>query len=112
MSRRNTTRRSAARRRFDLEALEARDVPAIVGALDPSFGGPTPAGVTARVAGNEFRGVAVQQDGKIVAVGGPSVLTGPDFFITRYNPDGTVDTSFGTAGTGVVKVDVAGAAAI
>lgn len=88
--------------RLSLESLEAREVPAAVGALDPSFG---TGGVTAVVPVREFVGVAIQNDGKIVAI---SDFTA-DFFITRYNPNGTVDTSFGTSGTGVVTVDIAGA---
>src|SRR5262245_49576256 len=45
-----------------------------------------------------FQGVAVQQDGKIVATG--SVRFGGAFTIVtaRYNSDGTPDTSFGTNG--------------
>lgn len=41
--------------------------------------------------------VALQSDGKIVAAGGVAILsssTGDDFGLARYNPDGTLDTSF------------------
>jgi len=85
-----------------LESLEDRTAPALVGGLDPSFG---TNGVTAVVPGHPFVGVAVQQDAKLVAVSS----SGPDFYITRYNPDGTIDTTFGSAGTGVVTVDIGGA---
>lgn len=42
-------------------------------------------------------GVAIQADGKIVAVGSGTSST-PDFAIVRYNPDGSLDNSFGTGG--------------
>jgi uncharacterized delta-60 repeat protein len=41
--------------------------------------------------------VLVQPDGKIVA-GGSSGPFGVDFALARYNPDGTLDTSFGSGG--------------
>jgi len=54
-------------------------------------------------------GLAVQSNGKIVNAGtqriGGNVES--DFIVTRYNPDGTIDTSFGTEGK--VTTDVAGA---
>ena len=54
--------------------------------------------------------VALQSDGKIVAAGGVHILssgTGDDFGLARYNPDGTLDTSFD--GDGKVVTDFAGA---
>lgn len=54
--------------------------------------------------------VALQSDGKIVAAGGVHILssgTGDDFGLARYNPDGTLDTSFD--GDGKVATDFAGA---
>jgi uncharacterized delta-60 repeat protein len=50
--------------------------------------------------------VAVQDDGKIVVVGGADVGSGnDDFAVARYNPNGTLDTSFDgpgvTPGNGV-----------
>lgn len=51
------------------------------------------------------RAVAVQGDGKIVAAG--VAETSPsnfDFALVRYNPDGTLDTSFG--GDGIVTTDL------
>jgi uncharacterized delta-60 repeat protein len=42
----------------------------------------------------------LQPDGRIVAVGGAQVCCGSTFLIAaRYNPDGTLDPSFGTGGT-------------
>ena len=63
------------------------------GTLDNSFSGDgkllTGFGVDARVTG-----VAVQTDGKIIAVG----AAGGDFGVVRYNADGSPDNSFGNNG--------------
>jgi uncharacterized delta-60 repeat protein len=41
----------------------------------------------------------VQADGKLVAAGAASTANGSgDFALARYNPDGTLDTTFGTGG--------------
>jgi uncharacterized delta-60 repeat protein len=50
--------------------------------------------------GGWARGVAIQSDGKIVVGGGAPVGTGGDteFALARYQPDGTLDTSFGGDG--------------
>jgi uncharacterized delta-60 repeat protein len=44
--------------------------------------------------------VALQTNGDIVAIGQTALTdTGPsDFALVRYNPDGSVDTTFGTSG--------------
>lgn len=69
------------------------------GSLDPTFGAGGKV-VTDLLASSRARSVAIQPDGKIVAVG--SKLVGPgndrDFAAVRYNPDGSLDTSFGGAG--------------
>jgi uncharacterized delta-60 repeat protein len=49
-------------------------------------------------------GVAVQQNGKIVVLGNGDANS--DFVLARYNPDGSVDTGFGTGGA--VAVDFGG----
>src|SRR5207248_10643108 len=69
---------------------EVREVPAVVGTLDPSFG------TGGKVIQNDipFEAVAVQTDGKVVAVGSRS----NDFVVARYNTDGSLDTTFGTGG--------------
>jgi uncharacterized delta-60 repeat protein len=68
------------------------------GTLDSSFGGTgavtTNLGTTTDVATD----VMVQPDGKVVAAG----YSGGAFAVVRYNPNGTLDTSFGTRGTGEV----------
>jgi uncharacterized delta-60 repeat protein len=69
------------------------------GGLDPTFGAGGKV-ATDLLASSRARGVAIQRDGKIVAVG--SKVVGPgrdwDFAVARYNPDGSLDTSFGGAG--------------
>lgn len=77
------------------------------GSLDTNFGGSGI--VSVKVDNNPFHpGVAntvvVQADGKIVAAGvtGMNVNSGgdeKDFALARLNPDGTLDTTFGNAGT-------------
>jgi uncharacterized delta-60 repeat protein len=48
---------------------------------------------------NKAFAVALQNDGKIVSAGSIlNDLTGYDFALTRHNPDGSPDTSFGTNG--------------
>jgi uncharacterized delta-60 repeat protein len=68
------------------------------GALDASFG--TGGKVTTDF-GGRFGGVtsvALQTDGKIVAVGGFVIGLFNEFALARYSSDGTLDTNFGTGG--------------
>ncbi|MFD0273974.1 calcium-binding protein [Kitasatospora sp. NPDC127111] len=66
------------------------------GDLDPTFG--TGGRVTTDFGGGEddADAVAVQSDGKIVAVGYAGAFG--DFALARYNPDGSLDSGFGTGG--------------
>ena len=81
------------------------------GSLDTSFG----AGgkVTTDFNGQTDRAfaVAIQGDGKIVVVGSAGFSSptggGTDFAVARYNPNGTLDTSFGSGGK--VTSDIGGA---
>ena len=78
------------------------------GALDMTFDGD--GRVTTMVASDdEARGVAIQRDGKIVAVGLACNLciAGPDFGLARYNTNGSLDTVFG-GGDGQVTTDFGG----
>ena len=81
--------------RLGVESLESREVPAAVGALDPSFG-VGGAVVTNVGIGGSAAAVAVQGDGKIVSAGTTGLI--PDFAVSRLNPDGTADTTFGGNG--------------
>src|SRR5262245_22644828 len=99
------------RHRIALIALAIAFAPALVAGqtaatLDASFG--TGGRVTTTIAGNAdfVRGVVVQPDGKIVAAGTALGDFGSDFAVTRYNSDGTLDTSFGIRG--IVTTDFGG----
>jgi uncharacterized delta-60 repeat protein len=63
------------------------------GSLDPTFG----AGgrvVTEFGSADEIWGIALETDGKIVAAG----RTGTNIAVARYNPDGSLDPTFGAGG--------------
>jgi len=55
---------------------------------------------------DEIRAIGIQQDGKIIVAGITERVSGgaTEFVVARYNPDGTLDSSFG--GDGVVGTDV------
>ena len=87
---------------------------AAAGDLDSTFGGD--GRVTTNFGSNadEATDIAVQPDGKIVAVG-IVVSGGVDFGVARYNPDGSLDSGFGTGGmqhTDFGNTDLAEAVAI
>ncbi|MCP4378892.1 MAG: hypothetical protein GY794_22290, partial [bacterium] len=79
------------------------------GTLDTSFGGGDGIVTTAIGSGNELgMGVSVQVDGKVVVAGYSHNGSNHDFALTRYNTDGTLDTSFG-GGDGIVTTAISGA---
>src|SRR5581483_2981663 len=66
--------------------------------LDPTFGNH---GVVLTDFGHSYDwafALALQPDGKIVVAGVSDVSGSKDFALARYNPDGTLDRSFGQAG--------------
>lgn len=68
------------------------------GSLDTSFGGD---GIVLTNIGNRndvANSVALQADGKIIVAGMSSTRLTGEFALVRYNPDGSLDTSFGTDG--------------
>jgi uncharacterized delta-60 repeat protein len=81
------------------------------GALDPTFG--TSGKVATNIQGDDLmHGIAVQSDGKIVAVGQSSFrysngYLSTEFAVVRYNANGSLDTTFGKAGKqgGIVLTD-------
>ena len=77
------------------------------GTLDPSFDGD--GRVTTDFNGGVDRayGVAVQADTKIVVAGHAAEADGfgSDYAVARYLADGSLDPSFGVAGTGKVSTD-------
>ncbi|MET8765372.1 hypothetical protein [Streptomyces sp. NPDC004658] len=77
------------------------------GGLDPSFGGNGKVVNLDVSTGLEGHGLAVQDDGKVVVLGGSySGGFGADFVVVRYNPDGSLDSGFGNGG--VVVTDFNG----
>ena len=67
--------------------------------LDPDFGIGGKVTTAFNTKASEIYGVAKQSDGKIVAVGWVQTATADkDFALARYNPDGSLDTAFGTGG--------------
>lgn len=75
------------------------------GTLDPTFAGD---GVAAtNLGGATASDVAIQNDGKIVVVSRWSGISSDgDFTVTRYNADGTLDSSF--SGDGIATTDFGG----
>lgn len=70
------------------------------GSLDPSFGDGGYVESTSAYAVSADA-VALQPDGKIVVAGSsspPDANGGSEFMLARYNPDGSLDPSFGTNG--------------
>jgi uncharacterized delta-60 repeat protein len=67
------------------------------GSLDTSFG--TGGKVRTLVGSRSWaNALAIQSDGKIVVAGFSSNGSNYDFALVRYNPNGSLDTSFGTGG--------------
>jgi uncharacterized delta-60 repeat protein len=76
------------------------------GALDTSFNGTGK--VVTSLSGSchgQARALALQADGKIVVVGTscPNFTSTRNFTIYRYNPDGSLDTTFGSSGKATVN---------
>src|SRR5207249_447901 len=78
-----------------LDSLEPRELLA----ADPTFGGDgfVYTDFTASAPDRAWD-VVVQPDGKIVAAGQCGGPGGSDFALVRYNPDGSLDPSFGEGG--------------
>jgi uncharacterized delta-60 repeat protein len=78
------------------------------GSVDTSFGSRGQVSVTST---SDIVGVVIQPaDGKIVIAGNAS---GGDFVLTRYNPNGTLDKTFGVGGTATISAPgVAGGPAL
>ncbi|MFN2513497.1 MAG: hypothetical protein ABR568_19015 [Pyrinomonadaceae bacterium] len=78
------------------------------GTLDTSFNGTGKVITSVSNSGGDARDLAIQTDGKIVVAGyslaAPGSERTADFAVVRYNPDGSLDTSFG--GTGKILIPV------
>ena len=83
------------------------------GELDPSFGGGGQITTDFNRSAESANAVAVQADGKLVVAGSSlpkDDLDGEDFALARYNPDGSLDTTFGARGK--VRTDFPGLDAV
>jgi uncharacterized delta-60 repeat protein len=78
------------------------------GSLDQSFG----TGGTVTTVSGQCGALVVQADGKLVAAGGARIGGQAAIGLTRYNPDGSLDQSFGTGGNVTAVGGVAGALAV
>lgn len=92
--------------RGQINALAANNAvmfPFSNGSLDSTFD--TDGIVTTEISGNNIaQAVAVQTDGKIIAAGFSRNALNNDFALARYNPNGSLDTSFDTDGIVVTQV--------
>ena len=89
---------SSIHRRTNPETNAAKTAPAAPGDLDPTFG---TGGKVFTSFGRPDRfgdAAAVQADGKIVTAGTSRSILSMDFALTRFNPDGSIDTTFGVGG--------------
>ena len=94
---------SRQRLRLTSERMEDRLVPA--GGLDTTFEADGSSVVDFAGTDDVARAVAIQPDGRLVAVG--SGEPNQNFVVARFNPDGTDDTSFSDDGKAVVSFGAA-----
>jgi uncharacterized delta-60 repeat protein len=90
-----------------------RTVLAVDGDLDPTFGTDGKVLTDFDHSTDIANAVAVQADGKLVVVGTTyqdNDFSGEDFAVVRYNPDGTLDQTFGAGGK--VQTDFPGLASV
>jgi uncharacterized delta-60 repeat protein len=74
------------------------------GSLDTSFGGDGMIQTSFGYSGDEIRAIVIQVDGKILVGGStyPQFQTYSHFAVARFNPDGTLDTTWGGDGRAVI----------
>ncbi|MGB9179680.1 MAG: carboxypeptidase regulatory-like domain-containing protein, partial [Pyrinomonadaceae bacterium] len=68
------------------------------GSLDTTFGNNGKVTTHLNGSSNSANGVALQPDGKIVIAGSCGEYSLADIALARYNPDGSLDNSFGSSG--------------
>jgi uncharacterized delta-60 repeat protein len=93
--------------------VSGRTVLAVDGDLDPTFGTDGKVLTDFDHSTDIANAVAIQADGKLVVVGTTyqdNDFSGEDFAVARYNPDGTLDKTFGVGGK--VQTDFPGLAAV
>lgn len=84
-----------------LTGIPSSTVQAAAGDLDTTFGTGGKVTTDFRGYGDYGRALAIQDDGKIIAAGisaSRDIYFTEDFAIARYNPDGSLDPTFGTGG--------------
>jgi uncharacterized delta-60 repeat protein len=85
--------------------INATNIYSQAGSLDTSFGTGGKVVTSINSGADKAYAVAIQTDGKIIVAGmTTNASTGKDFACLRYNTDGTLDSTFGTAG--IVTIDV------
>ena len=93
--------------------VSGRTVLAVDGDLDPTFGTDGKVLTDFDHSTDIANAVAIQADGKLVVVGTTyqdNDFSDEDFAVARYNPDGTLDKTFGVGGK--VQTDFPGLAAV
>ena len=93
--------------------VSGRTVLAVDGELDPTFATDGKVLTDFDHSTDIANAVAVQTDGKLVVVGTTYInndFSDEDFAVARYNPDGTLDKTFGVGGK--VQTDFPGLAAV
>jgi len=87
------TKKSRSRAaRLGLERLEARDVPVLIGSLDPTFGTGGKALLDFGLASEQANALVVQPDGRTVVVGTDG---NGDIAVARFRANGLPDFTFG-----------------
>ncbi|HYC47653.1 MAG TPA: hypothetical protein VED01_19425 [Burkholderiales bacterium] len=74
------------------------------GHLDPTFSGDGRATASLNIF-EEAHAVALQADGKIVLAGHTSASDGQGFVLVRFNPDGTLDSTFSVDGFAAMRFE-------
>src|SRR4051812_27272526 len=88
--------------RLGVEPLEGRQLLSGPGSLDPTFAG---TGTVVGPGGVDDAVLVQPADGKIVTAGySPGASGYNQFALARYNPDGTIDPSFGSGGRVITSV--------
>src|SRR5947208_9120374 len=93
--------------------VSGRTVQAVDGDLDSTFGTDGKVLTDFDLSTDIAHAVAIQADGKLVVVGTTyqeNDFSSEDFAVARYNPDGTLDKTFGAGGK--VQTDFPGLAAV
>jgi uncharacterized delta-60 repeat protein len=78
------------------------------GSLDTGFNGTGKVTTPIGPGNDEANAVALRQDGKLVVAGATGNGSNSDFALARYNPDGSLDTSFNGGGTLMTAVGSSG----